>query len=286
MPFLIAVSLLWAFSFGLIGSKLAGIDSNFIASVRLGLALLCFLPFFRLSRINRLDIAKLVAIGALQFGVMYISYMRAYVFLPSHLVALFSVFTPLYIALAYYLMQRSWHWNVVGCALLSIAGAVVIRYTQPSGSFWTGFALMQVSNIAFGLGQLLYRSWKRKHANIRDSEVIAALYLGGVIIAALGFFVFGDFEKITPTPAQWYALLYLGAISSGVGFFLWNKGAALAAPGILAASNNALIPLAMIVSLFYFGEAKDITSDAIIKLLIGAALIFSAMAWGQRTSRS
>lgn len=286
MHFLIAVSFLWAFSFGLIGSKLSGLDSSFIASVRLCLALLCFVPFFRAKRISFLDMITLTAIGALQFGVMYICYMRSYHFLPSHLVALFSIFTPLYIVLAHSLMQKTWHWAALGCALLSIAGAVVIRYTHPSGSFWNGFALMQISNIAFGVGQLLYRSWKKKHTRVRDSEVIAALYLGGAITAGIGFLAFGDSERITPTSSQWYAILYLGAISSGIGFFLWNKGAAIAKPGILAASNNALIPLAMVVSLFYFGEAEEITSDAVLRLTVGAIFIFSAMAWGQKAIKA
>ncbi|MBK1878196.1 EamA family transporter [Pelagicoccus mobilis] len=286
MLFLIIVSLLWAFSFGIIGSRLAGVDSNFSAAVRLSIAFLCFLPLFRLKRVNKLDLATLVGIGALQFGVMYISYMRAFVYLPSHLVALFSVFTPLYIAVAYNLMQSRWQWSLLGCAVISIAGAVVIKFSQPSGSFWTGFILMQIANLAFGLGQLLYRSWKRKRPETGDSEVIAALYLGGAILAGIGFAVFGNSDNISPRPDQWYALIYLGAVASGLGFFLWNKGAARTTAGTLAAANNAVVPLAMAASLFFFGEAGATTTDALIKLAIGATLIFAAMAWGQRESKA
>ena len=48
MPLLLLVSLLWAFSFSLIKRHLGGLDSSFVAAVRLGLALLVFLPFVRL----------------------------------------------------------------------------------------------------------------------------------------------------------------------------------------------------------------------------------------------
>ncbi len=281
MPFLIAVSFIWAFSFGIIGSRLSGVDSNFSAAVRLGIAFLCFLPFLRVKNLHRLDLPKLVGIGALQLGVMYIAYMRSYVYLPSHLVALFTVLTPLYIAFAHDLIKRRWQWRLLGCALLSIAGAVVIKFSQPSGSFWIGFGLMQTANLAFGLGQLLYRSWKRNRPQVRDSEAIAAVYFGGTLVAALGFALFGNFDKISPRPDQWYALIYLGAVASGLGFFWWNKGAALTSPAALAASNNAVVPLAMAGSLFVFGEASAITIDALMKLFIGAALIFTAMAWGR-----
>ncbi|MDQ8186410.1 EamA family transporter [Pelagicoccus sp. SDUM812002] len=286
MLFLIAVSLLWAFSFGIMG-RLTGLDSTFVATVRLGIAFLCFAPFFRFKKLQAADLLSLFGIGALQYGVMYVSYIKAYAFLPSHLVALFSVLTPLYIVLAHEMVRRRWHWSLLGCASLSIAGAAVIKYSQaPEGSFWIGFALMQIANVAFGIGQLLYRSWKRPRPEVRDSEAMAALLLGGAILAGIGFGLFGDSSKTSPSHDQWYVLFYLGAIASGLGFFWWNKGAALSSPGVLATCNNAVVPLAMAVSLFIFGEAGDITADSVLKLTIGAVLIFAAIAWGKKASMS
>lgn len=284
MPFLIAVSLIWAFSFGIMG-RLTGLDSTFVATVRLSIAFLCFLPFFRYRKLKPFDLASLFGIGALQFGVMYISYIKAYAFLPSHLVALFSVLTPLYIVLAHDFMKWRWQWSLLGCASLSIAGAAVIKYSQaPEGAFWIGFGLMQIANVSFGLGQLLYRSWKLKHTETRDSEVMGLLLLGGATLAGIGFSLFGDGSKTSPSADQWYVLVYLGTIASGVGFFWWNKGAARSSPGVLAACNNAVVPLAMATSLFVFGEAKDIAPDSVIKLAIGAVLIFVAIAWGKKAS--
>ncbi len=286
MLYLIAVSILWAFSFGIMG-RLSGLDSTFVAAVRLTIAFLCFLPFFRYRKLRTSELLKLFAIGALQFGVMYVSYIKAYAYLPSHLVALFSVLTPLYIVLAHDLMNRRWQWSLLGCAILSIAGATVIKFSQaPEGSFWIGFGLMQIANLAFGLGQLFYRSWKLKHPETRDSEVMGLMLLGGAILAGIGFTLFGDSAKTTPSVEQWYVLAYLGAIASGIGFFWWNKGAARSPAGVLAACNNAVVPLAMAASLFIFGEAKDITSDSVLKLAIGAALIFAAIAWGKQSSKT
>ena len=47
MLYLAIVSIIWAFSFGLIGSALAGVDSYFVATLRLGCATLLFLPWLR-----------------------------------------------------------------------------------------------------------------------------------------------------------------------------------------------------------------------------------------------
>ena len=99
MIYLAVVSAIWAFSFGLIGNALSGVDSFFVATVRLGCATLLFLPFLRAKEIVRIDRLRLVLIGAIQFGVMYACYMRAFQYLPSHLVAIFSILTPVYVVI-------------------------------------------------------------------------------------------------------------------------------------------------------------------------------------------
>ena len=45
------------------------------------------------------DCGKLMTYGSIQFGLMYSSYMKAFAYLPSHLVALFSILTPVYVVL-------------------------------------------------------------------------------------------------------------------------------------------------------------------------------------------
>ena len=96
MGILFIVSLIWAFSFGLIKDRLAGLDANFVAAARLLISLLVFLPFLRTRGLSRKLSLRLLAIGALQYGVMYITYIAAFNFLKAYEVALFTIFTPIY----------------------------------------------------------------------------------------------------------------------------------------------------------------------------------------------
>jgi hypothetical protein len=89
MIYLAVVSIIWAFSFGLIGSSLAGLDSFLVATLRLGVASVIFLFFLRVRIIGAKDRMRLVLIGAIQFGVMYGCYMKAFHYIPSHIVAYF-----------------------------------------------------------------------------------------------------------------------------------------------------------------------------------------------------
>jgi drug/metabolite transporter (DMT)-like permease len=81
-------------------------------------------------------------------------------------------------------------------------------------------------------------------------------------------------------------LTYLGVVASGLGFFLWNKGATLCRAGTLAAFNNAVVPLAMACSLFIFGEGSGLEGGAILRLIIGSALIITAVTLAEKTAKS
>ena len=278
MIYLITVSLVWAFSFGLIGNTLTGVDSFFVATVRLGLASLLFLPFLRVKSLTGLDGLRLLCYGFIQFGLMYVSYMSAFQYLPSHLVALFSIFTPLYVVLIHDLRNRQFSPRFLLAASLSVLGAAVIKMQElPSGQFWIGFFLMQVAGIAFAFGQICYRDWKQKHPSIHDRSVFALLAIGGVLCAGSFTVLYSEPLISEISSVQWQSILYLGFIASGLGFFLWNTGACRTNPGILAAFNNALVPLAVFVSLFVFGEIASVSMEAIFRLLIGGLLIALAV---------
>lgn len=73
MQYLIMMTLIWAFSFSFIGEFLAGrVDSYFAVLVRVALAALIFLPFTKFRGIATELKLKMMLIGSVQIGVMYI----------------------------------------------------------------------------------------------------------------------------------------------------------------------------------------------------------------------
>ena len=278
MVYLTIVSLIWAFSFGLIGNTLAGVDSFLIAAIRLGCASLLFIPFLKVDVISVGDRGRLILYGAVQFGLMYSLYMRAFHYIPSHQVAIFSILTPVYVVLINDIRQRKFSWRYLLVAILSVLGAGIIKAKAvPSGDIWIGFILMQGAGFAFAFGQVAYRDWKNKNRQINDRNVFSLLTIGGTICAACFSAFFTDWSTLEINSDQWQSILYLGFVASGIGFFLWNKGATLSNPGTLAAFNNAVVPMAVICSMFVFGEIKNTEDEDLFKLASGAILIFGAM---------
>ena len=288
MHYLAIVSIIWALSFGLIGQTLGDVDPVFAATMRLGIAGLVFIPFLRWSKISQGNHLKLIGCGAVQFGIMYVCYMMAFQIVPgqSHLVALFSILTPLYVVLINDLRKREFHPKYFYAALLAITGAATIKARAGSmDSLWIAFGLMQIAGIAFGFGQVYYRDWKREHAEVKDHQIFALLYAGGLAVAAVACAFLTNWERTQLDAKQLQVLTYLGTVASGLGFFLWNKGATLCRAGTLAAFNNAVVPLAMACSLFIFGEGSELDGGAYLRLILGSAFIIAAVALSEKTAK-
>ncbi|STU81644.1 transporter 10 TMS drug/metabolite exporter (DME) family [Klebsiella pneumoniae] len=159
MALLIITTILWAFSFSLIGEYLAGsVDSYFSVLMRVGLAALVFLPFLRTRGQSPRTIVLYMLVGAMQLGIMYLLAFRAYIYLTVSEFLLFTVFTPLYITLIYDLLSgRKLRWGYLLSAALAVLGAAIIRYDKVSDHFWTGLLLVQLSNLCFAIGMVGYK---------------------------------------------------------------------------------------------------------------------------------
>jgi len=269
MYLLLLVSLIWAFSFGLT-KQLAGIDSTAIATLRLVLALVVFLPFLRPAAVPTRTRWRLAGIGAVQFGLMYLLYQRSYVYLPAYAVVLFTLTTPLCLALLDALAERRLHARYLLAAALALLGSGVVCFNNPlQGGLLKGFWLIQLANLCFAAGQVAWRRERgRLPASTSSASLFALPYAGATFACALGSLLFTDWPAVHLTLPQWGILAYLGMISSGLCFFWWNVGASRVNAGTLAVFNNAKVPLGIACSLLFFGEHANLP-----RLLIGGALM-------------
>lgn len=273
MPYLIVVSLLWAFSFGLTKGHLVALDSAFVSAVRLGLALLVFLPFLRMRRISRQIALTLLGIGAIQFGVMYLAYNEAFHYLPAYAVALFTVTTPILVTLFADAIDQKLRPRPLLAASIAVLGSAVVLWhsAAPTESLIKGFFLVQISNAAFAAGQIFYRQARTWPETPDDQRGFALLYAGGFIVAFVVMLAKGAMPSAI-TFDQRLTLLYLGVVASGVGFFLWNRGSTQVDTGTLAVMNNLKTPLAIACSLLFFGESTDIPRLFVSLALMAVAL--------------
>jgi drug/metabolite transporter (DMT)-like permease len=276
MPALLAASLIWAFSFGLIKSQLAGVPPHLVALLRLGLSALLFAPSFRPGRIPAPSFGLLALCGAVQYGAMYLAYLASFDYLQASEVALWTVFTPIYVVLLADIAAHTFRWRNFAAAALSIAAAWLVSRGSTAPHL-AGIALVQVSNLCFAAGQVWYRRLLPPSVAVRDREVFASLFLGGTLLAAIpvgmSAGMLGALAALTPT--QVATVLYLGLVPSGLGFFLWNVGVRRSREGAAAVCNNAKVPLAIAVSWIVF-EALP-TVETFARTLAALVLLVTAL---------
>lgn len=280
MFWLILVTLLWAFSFSLIGVYLAGqVDPYFSVLTRVLLALAVFLPLLRPAQTPRRAALQLMGIGAIQLGLMYLFYYQSFLLLSVPEVLLFTIFTPVYIALIYDGLQGRLSPHHLIAAAISVLGAAVIRWEKLDSDYWLGFLVVQGANLCFAIGQVAYKQLMSGQPTRDALRDFGWFYLGAATVATVAWLVLGKPQYPT-TSVQWGVLVWLGIIASGAGYFLWNRGATQVDAGTLAAMNNALIPAGLLVNLLIWNRDADLP-----RLLAGGILIAGAVVYSEACSR-
>jgi drug/metabolite transporter (DMT)-like permease len=273
MLYLLLVSLVWAFSFGLIKGNLAGLDSNFVSFCRMAVSLIVFLPFLKIRKTTPKLRLQLAITGAVQFGLMYITYIAAFKSLKAFEVALFTIFTPVYVVLIEDILEKKFTPVFLLTAAAAVAGTWIIKGQELlTPDIFKGFLLVQVSNLCFALGQVAYRRIMARESGVKDLDIFGMLYIGAAALTLVATLAFTPLSGITLNLKQILTLLYLGAIASGFSFMLWNLGARRVNVGALAIFNDLKIPLAIAVSLIFFKEQADLP-----RLLIGGIIIILAL---------
>ena len=274
MPILIVVTLLWAFSFSLIGVYLAGqVDAWFSVLMRVALATIIFLPFLKLRQIEAKIALKLMVCGALQLGIMYGFYYQSFLYLSVPEVLLFTVMTPLYVTLINDMLDRRFNIGFAISAIIAILGAVAIRYQGIDEGFIKGLLIVQGANICFASGQVSYkRIIAKERPDLQQRTVFGWFFLGALAVVVPCYLVLGNPDKLPTTALQWSILTYLGVVASGLGYFAWNKGATIVNVGTLAVANNLLIPAGILVNVIFWNRDADI-----LRLAIGGGIILLAL---------
>ncbi|UDL04819.1 carboxylate/amino acid/amine transporter [Marinobacter sp. CA1] len=274
MALLVVVTVLWAFSFSLIGEFLAGrVDSDFAVLTRVLLGGLVFLPLLRWRGIPAGLQLGTLAVGALQFGITYLCLYRSFAYLSVPEVLLFTIFTPLYVTLIDDAFYRRFTPMALVAAAIATVGAGIIRYDGLSEDFIAGFLLLQLANATFAAGQVGYKHLMRHYAGVANPRhTFGYFFLGALLVALPSFLIFGQADKLPSTGLQWGILAWLGLVASGLGFFLWNRGACEVDAGTLAIMNNALVPAGLLVNLLIWNRDADL-----LRLVVGGSVILLSL---------
>lgn len=268
MLYLIIATICFSLSFGLIKSQLSTLPSDYVVMLRLMFAILIFVPFFR--KFDFKTHLKAYLIGIIQFGIMYVAFLNAFKYLQGNEVALLTTTTPIFVAIWATLFGDKFKFVYILCILMSVFGAGIIVWQNLEFSqIVKGVLLMETSNCTFALGQVLWRNFIPEKT--KSENLMATAYLGAFSLI-LPLVIINNELSTQLTHLQILSILYLGIVPTGIGFFLWNKGAKLVKSTTLAIMNNLKIPFGVLFSILIFQEKINL-----INFLIGTSVILLAI---------
>ena len=281
MPYLVLVTVLWAFSFSLIGEYLAGqVDSDFAVLVRVVIATAVFIPFTRWRGLPVRLLAGFWLAGALQFGITYLCLDRSFNVLTVPEVLLFTVLTPIYVTLLDDgLAKRFNPWGLFA-ALVAVTGGIIIRFKNIEGEYLIGFLLLQIANATFAAGQVLCRQLLKRYPTEQPMHrFFCHFFLGALVLTIPSFLLFGDTGRLPQTITQWGVLVWMGLFATALGMFWWIKGSIQVDAGTLAVMNELHVPAGLLVNLLIWNHDANLP-----KLALGGAVIIASL-WINRLSR-
>ena len=148
-----------------------------------------------------------------------------------------------------------------------------------------GFLCVQFSNLCFAAGQIAYVRIRPKIPGVADAGVYGWMLIGASVLTLVFSLFTTKWTEFQPTGEQWLWLVYLGTLASGVGFFLWNRGALRVNTGTLAVFNNAKIPVGILCSILFF-TTRHVEAGAVFRLAASLALMFAAIAIARRGGKA
>ncbi len=281
MPYLILVTVLWAFSFSLIGEYLAGqVDSDFAVLVRVAIAAAVFIPFTRWRGLPWRLLGGFWLAGALQFGVTYLCLYRSFAVLTVPEVLLFTVLTPIYVTLLDDSLAKRFNPWALFAALFAVTGGIIIRFKHIEGDYLIGFLLLQLANLTFAAGQVLCRQLLARYPTEQPlHRFFGHFFLGALLLAVPSYLLFGDPGKLPQSAVQWGVLGWMGLFATALGMYWWVKGSTLVDAGTLAIMNELHVPAGLLVNLLIWNHNADLH-----KLAIGGAVIVASL-WLNRFGR-
>ena len=284
MRYLVIVTILWAFSFSLIGQYLAAqVDSDFAVLARVSIAAAIFVPLSIWRGLPSALVRGFWLAGALQFGLTYLCLYRSFNVLSVQEVLLFTVLTPIYVTLLDDAMARHFNRWALLAAVVAVTGGIIIRFRPLHGDYLVGFILLQIANLAFAAGQVICRRLLLRYpTDIPMYRFFGHFFLGALFVALPSWWLFGDPSRLPQTPMQWGVLAWLGIFATALGMYGWTKGSTRVDAGVLAVMNELHIPAGLIVNVLIWNRDTDLKRLSLGMLVVMASFWFNRL--GRRHS--
>ncbi|USE36191.1 DMT family transporter [Endozoicomonas sp. SCSIO W0465] len=270
-----AVAVFWGLSFYSIQAVGTIIGPFTLATARFCIAAVAFLIIMLLTKqdtkIERSDIKKVVINALIGIAIYFPLSMYAINLIPAAASSVLSAIQPIIMIIleAVILGVAITRKNSLAVALSVIGALLTVGVIEGEGSGYFGYVLMFLCTCMWCGYTVLQRPLNEKYSPI---TLNVYQFIIGTVIMSPSFFIENN-DWAAMTSVQWFNLVYLGSICSGLCFVLYN----FAIPRVGATTSSLFLNAGPIITaalgVFIYGKYPTmLTGVGIVLTVIGVTL--------------
>lgn len=233
----------------------------------------------RIKKIDRQDIPVLLILGALNIPINQYLFLTSMHYTNPPNVALAYALTPAFVLIIAFLFlkEKITIIRTVGI-LIAIAGTITILFEKgidfSSDSFY-GDMLALIASLSWALYTIVGKNFTRKYGAIFSTGL--SMIVGFTLFLPIYFISSPELVIASITANQWLQIVYLGVVTSGIGYAIWFYALKKIDASKLAVFNNMQPIFTTLLAIFILSHELTLT------FIIGGILILSGVILTQRS---
>ncbi len=270
---LITLSVIWGSSFILMFEGLKAYTSTQLATLRICVAGMLFLPFgiYNIFRIEKGDLKWFALSGLLGNFIPAYCFAYAQTYIQSSTAGALNSLTPFFTLLVGILLFSKVvnKYKIIGI-LIGLIGAISLIVTKPGGGIETNYAyggLIIISTIFYGLNVNIIENKLSKYNYFFISSIPLSLVF---FLAVIGLNIFDfPFQEMLSSPyvKSTVAIATLGLLGTGLSLILFNKLIQIT-NGLFASTVTYMMPIVSTFWGIYYNESVGLIQLTSLGLIL------------------
>ncbi|MES2765992.1 MAG: EamA family transporter [Bacteroidota bacterium] len=213
-----------------------------------------------LPKFERSDLKKLLILGLINIPINQLLFIWGLRFTTAPNASLAYALTPAFVLLTAlaFTKERTTRLKVIGIVVAFVGITIVLfeRDVNFSSGYFLGNIMVLGASLSWAWFTLLGRDFAKKYGAIYSTAL--AMFMGWAMyipfFIGLHFFADVPFNIGDLSGTNWFQIFYLGVITSGVGYALWNYALTKTDASKVAVFNNMQPILTTILSIIFLSQ--------------------------------
>lgn len=229
-------------------------------------------------RIEKKDIPIAIILGIINIPInQYLFFIGVHLSTAPNAGLAYALTPAFVLIIALIFLKEGRNWMKISGVVIAIAGAVLImaeRGIDLKSDYFIGNILLLLASFSWALYTVLGRDFSRKYGAVYSTAV--TMVIGFITYIPIYFITNEPFRINTFNAFDWLGILYLGIMTSGVGYLIWFNALKKMEASKLAVFNNLQPILTTILAMIFHHHVLT------MPFVLGGVLIIGGVILAQR----